>query len=341
MMVDIHYKIDYKQDKFDKMLDFLVVRFKTEIFNNINFIYYNHESIYFSYCSSAFHEYKMNSEKSIIDRILEIDRGAVIYINSVACNKNNNCYKVYYINNNELICDIRDNGFDEIRSSLDFFNVSKNNDEIKMLLNIGRKILEIYRTDGLVKNIVIKVLGNLYISKLSEDVIPEFVEFMNEYDCCVRAYYEGSIYDELNDYGYISDIWKDDKTFIMELVKYDKSTVKYASDRLKDNDIDIINIIKELKKASLFELKYESAKNRNDINVVEEYVDEGHEFRYASDEIKSNKDFILRMIDKSFTPELLLAELSDELQDDDDIINAVKKREEELDKIRKSICNVI
>jgi hypothetical protein len=149
---------------------------------------------------------------------------------------------------------------------------------------------------------------------------------------------------------FASEEMKDDEELVLTALKTFNLSTKFASDRLK-KDIEFIKKaidifpaaigytsqdIRHNKEIALFVVKrdftmckYLPDKMRDDEDIIFEAVKQTSMSiqRYASDRLKNNKDFILKIVSDKNIPKGIMFFLNKQMQNDQDIINAAIKSE--------------
>jgi hypothetical protein len=129
---------------------------------------------------------------------------------------------------------------------------------------------------------------------------------------------------------YADEIITDDIEFMTNAVnEWGKYALLYASNRIKDDEIIVIEAIKYKLKSFSHVLDVVSERLRNNIEIVEFAMnccldpDTFEELQYASYEIKSNKSFLLKQLDnftENFDNPVFLKYISDDLKNDAEFV---------------------
>ena len=122
----------------------------------------------------------------------------------------------------------------------------------------------------------------------------------------------------------INDVLRDDEEFILEVIKLDGETIQYASSRILENDVIVLEAIKNTTTFMLYHqlfrkyntdkdlvieliknshsqnfLKYLSLDLRDDKDIVYSAIcKSGYELEYASDRLKSDEEIVLKALEK-------------------------------------------
>lgn len=122
----------------------------------------------------------------------------------------------------------------------------------------------------------------------------------------------------------INDVLRDDEEFILEVIKLDGETIAYASSRILENDVIVLEAIKNTTTFMLYHqlfrkyntdkdlvieliknshsqnfLKYLSLDLRDDKDIVYSAIcKSGYELEYASDRLKSDEEIVLKALEK-------------------------------------------
>lgn len=122
---------------------------------------------------------------------------------------------------------------------------------------------------------------------------------------------------------FVDEKLKDDKEFMMQLMKK-RNVAKYLSERLK-MDVDIAILAAQTN--GFWEMSEKLRRNKEVMIYILTHVNciTSEVLKYASDELKNDKKFILKSF-KRFSPEIVLKNASEELRKDKDInIAAIKE----------------
>jgi hypothetical protein len=125
-----------------------------------------------------------------------------------------------------------------------------------------------------------------------------------------------------------------DKEMVLEAVKQNGYSLKYASKELKNDKEVVLEAVKQYS----YSLQYASKELKNDKEVVLEAVKKnGYSLEYASKELQNNKEVVLEAVKKNCDS---LQYASEELKNDKEVVlEAVKKNGNSLKYASKELKN--
>jgi hypothetical protein len=136
----------------------------------------------------------------------------------------------------------------------------------------------------------------------------------------------------------INDVLRDDEEFILEAIKLDGETIEYASSRILENDLIVLEAFKNTKQFMLFHQLFRKFNNDKDLVTELIKVSTSKQFlKYLSIDLRDDKDVVYLAICKSGYE---LEYASDRLKNDEEIVlKAIEKNSSNIKHMSKDLMN--